>query len=392
MKALFLKEFSVVKGWPDTVAALRRWRASNWSIVLSWMALSFSIACGMLLAIWLVSMRVPLDLGGSATSGVGVAGEDIMFVVYANSLVLALHASACFAGYITHVALPQSSARWPVLRGINRVFGSIAMVFVPLATLFSISVQSWILGYRSAYLAFGEDVTRGWMVVSVLPHALIELTAVFLPLAAWLLAGFRKRWNELIAATMLSTAIAIPMIFGAAVAEVHLWPKTISKVQSIQVSQKWDQLFIVTDQTGQAIRGAVEMRDFIGKDSYLTIAAARKAAAKDKSLRKYKAVAIVKTKSKYILRNVEMVLVFAGADWDGLQPHDLWAQHVPFELEFLTNYQPAAFDDSHYKRQFEEMVDGKKRITFGAIAKRMYRNKNMPQTAPDVLTPQVFST
>ena len=46
----------------------------------------------------------------------------------------------------------------------------------------------------------------------MLPHALIELTAVFLPLAAWLIASRRDEWGDLLAATFVTVAIALPML------------------------------------------------------------------------------------------------------------------------------------------------------------------------------------
>ena len=44
------------------------------------------------------------------------------------------------------------------------------------------------------------------LILSVLPHALPELTALFLPLAAWLIASRRGEWNQLLAATFVTVA------------------------------------------------------------------------------------------------------------------------------------------------------------------------------------------
>ena len=44
------------------------------------------------------------------------------------------------------------------------------------------------------------------LILSVLPHALLELTALFLPLAAWLIASRRGEWNQLLAATLVTVA------------------------------------------------------------------------------------------------------------------------------------------------------------------------------------------
>ena len=57
--------------------------------------------------------------------------------------------------------------------------------------------------------------------------ALIELTAVFLPLAAWIIASRRDRWEELLAATALTVAVAVPMILVAAAVELVVWPDAL---------------------------------------------------------------------------------------------------------------------------------------------------------------------
>jgi hypothetical protein len=60
--------------------------------------------------------------------------------------------------------------------------------------------------------------------LTLLPHALPELTALFLPLAAWLVASRRRRFDELLAATIATTALAAPVLVAAAAIEVYVWP------------------------------------------------------------------------------------------------------------------------------------------------------------------------
>ena len=66
------------------------------------------------------------------------------------------------------------------------------------------------------------------LLVSLLPHAIPELTALFLPLAAWLLASRRGVWEQLLAATFVTTAVAIPVIIAAAAIEVWISPHVLS--------------------------------------------------------------------------------------------------------------------------------------------------------------------
>ena len=71
-------------------------------------------------------------------------------------------------------------------------------------------------------------VTPARLLVALAPHALPELFAVFLPLAAWTLASRRGAWDELLAATVLTTLIAIPLVFAAAAVEIWVTPGVLS--------------------------------------------------------------------------------------------------------------------------------------------------------------------
>jgi uncharacterized membrane protein YccC len=66
--------------------------------------------------------------------------------------------------------------------------------------------------------------------LTLLPHALPELFALFLPLAAWMVASRRGDWHELLAATFVTVAIAIPILLAAAAIEVWGWPTLLNDV------------------------------------------------------------------------------------------------------------------------------------------------------------------
>jgi uncharacterized membrane protein YccC len=51
-----------------------------------------------------------------------------------------------------------------------------------------------------------------------------ELTALFLPLAAWILASRRGEWDKLLAATLVTVAISLPVLVLTALWEVYLAP------------------------------------------------------------------------------------------------------------------------------------------------------------------------
>ena len=88
------------------------------------------------------------------------------------------------------------------------------MGFVAAATLFSLGTQAYALGMTASSVADANGISPALLLVSLLPHAVPELTALFLPLAAWLLASRRGAWDELLAATFVTTAIAIPVIIA----------------------------------------------------------------------------------------------------------------------------------------------------------------------------------
>ena len=58
-------------------------------------------------------------------------------------------------------------------------------------------------------------------------HALPELVALFLPLAAWIVASRQGDWHELLAATFVTVAIAVPVLVVSAVVELFLTPRLL---------------------------------------------------------------------------------------------------------------------------------------------------------------------
>ena len=65
--------------------------------------------------------------------------------------------------------------------------------------------------------------------LTVLPHAVPELVALFLPLAAWTIASRRDEWQDLLAATFATVAVAIPVLVVAAVWETYAWPELLDR-------------------------------------------------------------------------------------------------------------------------------------------------------------------
>jgi uncharacterized membrane protein SpoIIM required for sporulation len=70
-------------------------------------------------------------------------------------------------------------------------------------------------------------MSRGLLIVGILPHAIPELIGLFLPLAAWTISSRRGQWHELLAATFVTVGLAIPLVVAAAFVEVYVSPHLI---------------------------------------------------------------------------------------------------------------------------------------------------------------------
>ena len=225
-----VNDLVVVQGWDDTRAALRRWNARPGSVLLPWIGLSVAIALFLLLAVYAVARLSPADPTALDFPGVNrpATWGDYGHILYRNGLVLALHAMACVAGFIAGSALPLSAAhRSGLSRWVHEKAGPLAIAFVMAATVFSLSTQAFIVGGTAATYAAELHIGPGMLMIGLLPHALPELAALFLPLAAWIIASRRGEWNQLLAATFVTVSLSIPVLMIAALVEVRVSPELI---------------------------------------------------------------------------------------------------------------------------------------------------------------------
>ena len=126
---------------------------------------------------------------------------------------LALHGTACVAGFIAGASMPIAAGqRTGFSRWIHVKAAEFAILFVCAVTLFSLCTQALYLGFQGSTISFQLDIPRLVLILTVLPHAIPELSALFLPLAAWLIASRRGEWNQLLAATLITVLIAIPVL------------------------------------------------------------------------------------------------------------------------------------------------------------------------------------
>jgi hypothetical protein len=181
-------------------------------------------------AVWAIAAIAPVDgFAPIRRPPLGVGGMiDVARILGRNLLVLALHAMACVAGFIAGSSLPlQAPHRTGVMRVIHEKGGGIAIAFVVGATTFSLSAQSVVLGLSVANVSSGINTAPGILLLGLLPHALPELTALFLPLAAWIIASRRGEWDKLLAATLVTVAIAVPVLVITASWEVFVAPHVL---------------------------------------------------------------------------------------------------------------------------------------------------------------------
>jgi hypothetical protein len=220
-------------GMRDTRTALDAWRGAGWRVLCGWAALSLAIALTLLGAVWVVAGLLTPDITPIHLPGLTEPSDpgDLLPILWRNSLVLALHATACIAGFIAGSSMPLAAEqRTGLSRWIHVKAGELAILFVCAVTLFSLSTQALYLGFEGSTIAYQLHISIGLLLLTVLPHAIPELTALFLPLAAWLIASRRGEWSQLLAATFVTVLIAIPTLIVAATIEVYVWPHILEAV------------------------------------------------------------------------------------------------------------------------------------------------------------------
>ncbi len=221
-------DLAVVQGWADTGATLGAWNREPFRVLGRWVLLSLAITGVLLAAVLLIATRSDADPTPMLLPGVTTEADwsNVGEVVFRNSLVLALHSLACLAGFIAKSSLPIEAAsyegRW---RKLHDVAGPAAILFVTGATLFSLGTQAVVLGGGLSSLSWQLGMSPGELLAVLSLHALPELVALFLPLAAWLVAARAGAWEQLMAATIVTTVVAAPVLVVAALVEVFVTPR-----------------------------------------------------------------------------------------------------------------------------------------------------------------------
>jgi Stage II sporulation protein M len=222
-----VNDLVLVQGMDDTKRALRRWNAEPLEVLRPWFLLSVAISLGLLASVYLVATVTTPDStlylipGFNSDAGLG----DYLHVLLRNSLVLALHAMACVAGFMAGSSLPlAASHRSGLSRWAHQKAGPLAIGFVVCATAFSLCTQAYVIGGGAASIAVQVGTSPGLLLLALAPHALPELIALFLPLAAWIVASRNDDWQDLLAATVVTVALAVPVLLASAAVETWVSP------------------------------------------------------------------------------------------------------------------------------------------------------------------------
>lgn len=206
----------------DTRGALRSWLRAP-SQLLPWVALSALIAALLLVATLAVAvLSTPHPDGGTLIAAdPSTRFSDGLFVLGRNLTVLALHLLVCFATYLVRRSLPLQADGFRGVQGwVHRHAAGPALLVVVLLTLFSLVQQALTLGHALADASGPAGLTPAGLLLRLLPHAVPELVAVFLPLAAVIWLEHQGRHRDLLAAMATCTIVAVPVVALSAWVEV----------------------------------------------------------------------------------------------------------------------------------------------------------------------------
>ena len=167
-------------GMEVTRATFDAWNDHPWRVLRVWLAVSIAIAVALLGAVWVVAGLLTPDFTRIHMAGLNesTSPADVLRILWRNSLVLALHGTACVAGFIAGASMPiAAEQRTGISRWIHLKTAQFAILFVAAVTIFSLSTQALFLGFQGSTIAYQLEISNAALILSVLPHAIPELTA-----------------------------------------------------------------------------------------------------------------------------------------------------------------------------------------------------------------------
>jgi len=204
---------------------------ASWREIGRWTAVAATVAAMLLGGVALVALHTHGRAADGAGSGLLIAHHtigDALYVFRRNLLVLGIHLCACWIGAILGRPYRPAPDRLGRLGRLHRPvpdwMGRAALLWALLVTLLSVGVQALALGRLLADISVAADLPRLQLLWLVLPHAVPELLAVFLPLGLFLLEARRGRLERLGLWSLQAAAIALPVLLCAAAIETYVTP------------------------------------------------------------------------------------------------------------------------------------------------------------------------
>lgn len=215
-------------GIEDVRSAWARWNEDLDGVVRAWLLPSLLLGVALLLATALVASRVEPSGELNPTFSVAPTFERAGSIFARNMLVLTLHAMICVLGYMALRSMPllaEAYVGWR--RTLHQAAGVCGVAFVVVVTLGSFALQAWSLGHAAPDIAAAYGMSTVELLLRVSVHAVPELSAMFLPCGAWITLAVRRDWADLFAASLLASAVAIPIIAMAAIIETWVAPRLL---------------------------------------------------------------------------------------------------------------------------------------------------------------------
>jgi len=217
------------------VGARVGWRSVAGSAeVARWAVVAGAVAAVLLASVALIADHVPGNFFAGMESGLFArhhSVSDALYVFRRNVLVLGIHLCACWIGAIIGRRQQPGPTRWGWVGALNRPvpawMGRFALGYALVVTLLSVALQATALGCQLADVSRAANISSTHLLVLVLPHAVPELVAVFLPLGLFLLEAHRGRLDRLGLWSLQAAAIALPVLMCAAAIETYVTPALV---------------------------------------------------------------------------------------------------------------------------------------------------------------------
>jgi len=213
----------------DTRQSLRD-LSSQPGLLARWAGASAVIALAMLAAIGLVGAHAAAKEPFVPVFADTRAGfSDVLWLVANNAMVVLLHCLVCLACYLVKRSLPgrpPTSGRVAVM--VWKAEVKLALPIVGALAAGSVFWQILIVGQGLSDAAAGVGLTSWQLLARLSIHGIVEMTAMFLPLAACLYLTRRQRFEQLLAAAIITGLVALDLLIVAACWEVWGAPQLLS--------------------------------------------------------------------------------------------------------------------------------------------------------------------